>query len=194
MFLVLISALSARVPTQHDSAVERLGTHILLEVFDAPFTQLNSTVSQLTALQAAVAAGGLTVVGELSHQFPVMGASAILLISESHLSIHAWPERGYAAVDLFTCGAAEPLPCSEREPISFGDDGWRCSNGAPVARGLQSKLWVAVRALVATLQAGGAMLTWMDRGLPHHAKRAAPPPSSGFGWLGGLENEAALEL
>ena len=58
----------------------RLGTHILLEVRDAPFAQLNSSSSVLAAMYAAISAGGLTVVGELAHQFPVQGFSAVLMI------------------------------------------------------------------------------------------------------------------
>lgn len=181
--------------------LERMGTHIILEVFDAPYALLNSTTAQLAALRAAAVAGGLSVVGELVHQFPVMGASTILLISESHLSIHAWPERGYASVDLFTCGAAQPLPCRQHEPARFGSDtGWACASGAPVATDLDSGLWMAVQALLSSLRAQGAMLTWMDRGLPSFAKAAAtsdappPSPSQGVGWLGGLEREASVEL
>ena len=110
--------------------LERLGTHIILEVFDAPFALLNSTAAQLMALRAATTAGRLSVVGELTHQFPVMGASTLLLIEESHLSIHAWPERGYASVDLFTCGAAQPLPCTPFEPVRFSSSaGWVCASG-----------------------------------------------------------------
>ena len=58
----------------------RLGTHILLEVRDAPFEQLNSSSIVLAAMYAAISAGSLTVVGELAHQFPVQGFSAVLMI------------------------------------------------------------------------------------------------------------------
>lgn len=199
--------------------LERLGTHIILEVIDAPFALLNSSTKQLAALQAAAIAGGLTIVGQLVHQFPIMGASTILLISESHLSIHAWPERGYASVDLFTCGPAQPLPCRQHEPARFESGaGWTCASGAPVADYLDSGLWVAVQTLLRSLQAQGAMLTWMDRGLPNDrgkpqrrsasllekvaeatkkataATLASPPPPEGFGWLGGLEREDTVEL
>lgn len=46
-----------------------------------------------------------TVVGEEFHQFEPEGVSGVLLIAESHLSVHTWPEDGFAAVDIFTCGA-----------------------------------------------------------------------------------------
>ena len=59
---------------------ERLGTHMLLEVFSAPFDRLNSSSHVLAAMHAAISAGSLSVVGELSHQFPVMGFSAVIMI------------------------------------------------------------------------------------------------------------------
>ena len=43
-------------------------------------------------------------VGEDFHQFEPEGVSGVLLIAESHLSVHTWPEDGFAAVDIFTCG------------------------------------------------------------------------------------------
>ncbi len=43
------------------------------------------------------------------HRFPPNGVSGVVVISESHLSVHTWPEVGYAAVDIYTCGETEPL-------------------------------------------------------------------------------------
>jgi S-adenosylmethionine decarboxylase proenzyme len=195
----LVSALTVGVDggAPATGVTERMGTHVLLEVHSAPFAVLNSSASVLAALYAAVAAGGLTVVGELVHEFPVQGCSAVLMISESHLSIHTWPERGYAAVDLFTCGAASPLPCAPREPVRFtgAHAGWRCASGED-AGGATGSLWEAVQALLAGLDAGGAVLTWLDRGMPASVgaplgEPSPPPPRASFGWLGGLEGEAA---
>jgi len=47
---------------------------------------------------------GVTVLGDRFHRFEPQGVSGIIFVAESHLSIHTWPEHGYAAVDLFTCG------------------------------------------------------------------------------------------
>ena len=47
---------------------------------------------------------GATVLGESFHQFNPHGVSGVVVIAESHLFIHTWPEHGYAAVDIFTCG------------------------------------------------------------------------------------------
>ena len=82
----------------------RLGTHVIVELRQAPFEVLNSTSLARDALLAATSAGSLTVVGEHFQSFPVMGLSGVLLISESHLSIHTWPEHHFAAIDIFVCG------------------------------------------------------------------------------------------
>lgn len=47
---------------------------------------------------------GAVVLGESFHRFSPQGVSGVVVIAESHLSIHTWPEYGYAAVDIFTCG------------------------------------------------------------------------------------------
>ena len=195
--LLPIVIASAAAPSSDKVAIERLGTHIILEVFDAPFALLNSTAVQLQALHEAVSSAGMTVVGELAHQFPVVGASSVLLISESHLSIHAWPERGYASVDLFTCGEAEELPCRAHEPVQYFQGTWRCANGSHVRMPTAAKLWTAINAIVVVIGAEGAMLTWMDRGLPSFAKSykasaadiASPAPPQSLGWLEGLERD-----
>ena len=47
---------------------------------------------------------GATVIGQIFHQFSPQGVTGVIAIAESHLSIHTWPEHGYAAIDIFTCG------------------------------------------------------------------------------------------
>lgn len=49
-------------------------------------------------------------VGEVFHQFAPQGVSGTIVIAESHMSVHTWPENGYAAVDIFTCGGIDPRP------------------------------------------------------------------------------------
>lgn len=49
---------------------------------------------------------GATIIGEMFHQFAPQGVTGVIAIAESHLCIHTWPEFGYAAVDIFTCGTA----------------------------------------------------------------------------------------
>ena len=52
----------------------------------------------------AAADSGASIVGSAFHQFQPVGASGVVLIRESHFSIHTWPENAYAAADIFTCG------------------------------------------------------------------------------------------
>jgi S-adenosylmethionine decarboxylase len=58
----------------------------------------------LTSLRDAAAAGGATVVGQASAVFDNGAVTAVLLLAESHLSVHTWPEYGYASFDVLTCG------------------------------------------------------------------------------------------
>lgn len=83
-----------------------LGTHLLLDLSGAPFATLDDPVVIEAALVETVAAMGAQVLGVHLHRLSPQGISGVVVISESHLTIHTWPERGEAAVDLFTCGDA----------------------------------------------------------------------------------------
>ena len=54
-------------------------------------------------MRAAAEAAGARIISSQFHRFSPLGVSGVVLIAESHLTIHTWPERGYAAVDVFTC-------------------------------------------------------------------------------------------
>ena len=81
-----------------------LGTHVLLELRDCDPYRLDDLAYIRRELLRAAAAVGAQVVGESFHQFTPQGVTGILSIAESHISIHTWPELGYAAADIFTCG------------------------------------------------------------------------------------------
>jgi S-adenosylmethionine decarboxylase len=81
-----------------------LGTHLLLELRDCnPKTLSNLEFVQETLKNAALEAKA-TIVEVAFHEFSPFGISGMVVIAESHLAIHTWPEYGYAAVDVFTCG------------------------------------------------------------------------------------------
>ena len=81
-----------------------LGRHILAEFFDCDPNVLNNpSLVEKYMLDAALECGA-TIVNKCFHLFAPHGVSGVVIISESHLAIHTWPEFGYAAVDLFTCG------------------------------------------------------------------------------------------
>ena len=84
--------------------MKSLGNHVLLELFDCDAGLLNSKkkVGQILRHSADIAKAH--VIGDFFHEFSPHGISGILVISESHFSIHTWPEYSYAAIDLFTCG------------------------------------------------------------------------------------------
>jgi S-adenosylmethionine decarboxylase len=81
-----------------------LGRHLLVELQDCNRETLNDLdFIRDATVQAAIECGAV-VLGESFHRFSPQGVSGVVVIAESHLSIHTWPEYGYAAVDIFTCG------------------------------------------------------------------------------------------
>ncbi len=85
---------------------ESLGTHLLLDVAGAPFGTLDDPVLVERLLVATVELMGASLLGVHVHRLAPQGVSGVAVIAESHLTIHTWPERGEAAIDLFTCGDA----------------------------------------------------------------------------------------
>ena len=81
-----------------------LGTHVLLELRNCDPQLLNDLPYIRQELVKAAEQVGAHIVGESFHQFTPQGVTGILSIAESHISIHTWPEFGYAAADVFTCG------------------------------------------------------------------------------------------
>lgn len=84
--------------------MEALGKHILVELYDCNRTILNDPELIKTTMNKAANLSGATIVSSNFHHFSPHGVSGVVIIAESHLTIHTWPEYGYAAVDLFTCG------------------------------------------------------------------------------------------
>ena len=81
-----------------------LGHQIIAEFYDCNRDSLNNVEFIRDAMVNAAENAGATIVTETFHHFSPHGVSGAVIIAESHLSIHTWPEYGYAAVDLFTCG------------------------------------------------------------------------------------------
>jgi len=81
-----------------------LGRHLILELKGCPPELLDDLpFIQETMIHAAKSTGA-TIVGETFHKFAPQGVTGVIAIAESHLCIHTWPEYGYAAADIFTCG------------------------------------------------------------------------------------------
>lgn len=81
-----------------------LGQHVLAEFFECDPNILNNIDMVEKLMVDAALECGATIVQKCFHMFNPYGVSGVVIISESHLAIHTWPELGYAAVDLFTCG------------------------------------------------------------------------------------------
>lgn len=81
-----------------------LGTHLLAELRDCNKDVIRDLDKVRDALVTAANKARATVVEVTFHEFSPFGISGMVIIAESHLSIHTWPEYGYAAVDIFTCG------------------------------------------------------------------------------------------
>ncbi len=81
-----------------------LGRHWLIELQDCEVTTLTAVNAVAKIMEGAVAASGATQVESRFHQFNPYGVSGVIVIMESHFTIHTWPEYAYAAVDIFTCG------------------------------------------------------------------------------------------
>jgi len=81
-----------------------LGTHLLVELRDCNPEILKDLSKVKDALVSAAKEARATIIDVSFHEFNPFGISGMVVIAESHLSIHTWPEYGYAAVDIFTCG------------------------------------------------------------------------------------------
>ncbi len=81
-----------------------LGMHLLVELRNCNSKVLNDLKKVEEILVAAAKAAKATIIKTHFHKFSPFGISGVVVIAESHLAVHTWPEYGYAAVDIFTCG------------------------------------------------------------------------------------------
>jgi S-adenosylmethionine decarboxylase len=84
--------------------LKALGRHVLAEIYGCKFDILNDIAKVEKIMVEAALKAGAEVREVAFHKFSPQGVSGVVVISESHLAIHTWPELGYAAVDVFTCG------------------------------------------------------------------------------------------
>lgn len=108
------AAVNAPTPSpSQDYFIERdgvryAGTHLLVDLWGA--TNLDNQALIEEALLECIRVSGATLLHIHLHEFQENGGiSGVAVLAESHISIHTWPERGYAAIDIFMCGAAQPL-------------------------------------------------------------------------------------
>lgn len=95
-----------------------VGQHILVDLYDCQTSAFDDPGFIRAEMTLAAERMGAEIVSVEINKFNPIGISGVVVISESHLTIHTWPEYGYAAVDIFTCG---PKMNAERAIASLGE-------------------------------------------------------------------------
>lgn len=95
------SAPAAALPHQISDTV---GKHCILELYNCDSSRLDDEAFLRDTITSAAKRAGATLLNLITHRFEPQGVTGLALLAESHISIHTWPESGYAAVDVFTCG------------------------------------------------------------------------------------------
>lgn len=88
-------------------AIKHVGSHLLVDAWEAPSEILDDADRVRHALEEAVAAGGVTLVDMCVHEFSPYGVTATATLAESHATVHTWPEHGYFSADFFFCGSGD---------------------------------------------------------------------------------------
>lgn len=91
------------------NGVRCAGAHLIIDLYDAK--NLNDIDHIENTLRECVVAAGATLLHIYLHHFQPNGVSGVAVLAESHISIHTWPDKGYAALDVFMCGKANPDAC-----------------------------------------------------------------------------------
>lgn len=81
-----------------------LGRHIVAELYNCNLEKIDDVTFVENSMLAAAEKAGATVINSTFHHFSPFGVSGVIVIQESHFSIHCWPEYGYASIDIYTCG------------------------------------------------------------------------------------------
>jgi S-adenosylmethionine decarboxylase len=84
--------------------MKSLGKHLIIELFQCDSAILNDPKALEHHLLEAVKLSGATIIQPFLHQFSPHGITGVVVIAESHFCLHTWPEYGYCALDIFTCG------------------------------------------------------------------------------------------
>ena len=83
---------------------KNIGRHCILELYQCDHARLNDEAFIRTTITSSAKIAGATLINLVTHSFKPQGVTGLALLAESHISIHTWPEIGYAAIDVFTCG------------------------------------------------------------------------------------------
>ena len=94
------ASVRANAPTGH----RMFGSQVVLDLYECETDRLDDLPWVKRTLVNAANAAGATIIETVFHKFSPWGISGVVVIAESHLAIHVWPEYRYAAIDVFTCG------------------------------------------------------------------------------------------
>jgi len=117
--------------------MKTIGRHLIAEFYRCETGFLDDTEGVRRLMLETAEIIGATVMGASFHRFTPQGVSGTVVISESHLSIHTWPEYGYVAVDIYTCGGLNPRPGFEYLREQLGAESSRVQE---ILRGLPEEL------------------------------------------------------
>ena len=84
--------------------MKALGQHLIVELYGCDIKLINDVSQVEKIMLTAAEISKATIVKPIFHKFSPHGVSGVIVIAESHFSIHTWPEYGYCALDIFTCG------------------------------------------------------------------------------------------
>ena len=98
------SCKSKDIDTIQFNSSENIGRHCILELYQCDHEKLNDEAFIRTTITSSAKVAGATLINLVTHSFKPQGVTGLALLAESHISIHTWPEIGYAAIDVFTCG------------------------------------------------------------------------------------------
>lgn len=88
--------------------METRGQHLLIEFRGCRGRVLDDCDALQALMERAVTAAEATIVKSVFHTFAPQGVTGVVVVEESHFSVHTWPEHGYVAVDVYTCGECHP--------------------------------------------------------------------------------------
>lgn len=84
--------------------------HIMIDMTNLPPQRVNNPAALKSLILNLIKAKGLTYISHLEHEYQPHGYSLIIILAESHLSLHTWPEQNSCMLDVITCGNAKPMP------------------------------------------------------------------------------------
>lgn len=122
--------------------MDTLGRHLLVELWGC-IRAIDDPEAVREALREAVRLAGATLVHLEVHRYSPQGVTGVAVLAESHLAVHTWPEQGYAAVDIYTCGTTAAPETAVR--VLEGCFGAELVEVREITRGVRPSLAHAIR-------------------------------------------------